>query len=143
MRFLRATLIVIGVIQILFGAMLLVTPATLPALLHLQPAAPDWVNYVLAMSAARIIGYGIGMFVAARAPWRHRVWIDTMIAIQAIDFIATAGYLAGGVLSVRYVGAALVAPLVWIAVLGRARRWAHSAATPTSPPEPKSPTGRR
>jgi len=85
MRVMRAGLITIGIIQILFGATLLVRPATLQTLLHVQPAAPAWVNYILAMSAARIIGYGVGMFVAAGAPWRHRVWINTMIAIQAVD----------------------------------------------------------
>jgi hypothetical protein len=142
MRFMRATLITLGVVQILFGAMLLATPATLPALFHLRPAAPDWVNWVLAMSAARFIGYGIGMFVAARAPWRNRGWIDTMIAIQVVDFLATAGYLAAGVLSVRRVAPAVVPPLLWIAVLGWARLRARTAATPISPPEPLSPARR-
>ena len=123
MRVMRAALITIGIIQILFGATLLVRPATLQTSLHLQPAAPAWVNYILAMSAARIIGYGIGMFVAARAPWRHRVWINTMIAIQAVDFIATAAYLANGVLPLGHVAAGLVLPWLWIAVLGRACWW--------------------
>jgi hypothetical protein len=73
MRFMRAMLIIIGVIQILFGALLLVAPDAFSALFHLQPAAPGWVNWILAMSAARFVGYGIGMFVAARAPWPNRL----------------------------------------------------------------------
>jgi hypothetical protein len=140
MRVMRAALITIGIIQILFGATLLVRPATLQTLLHLQPAAPAWVNYILAMSAARIIGYGIGMFVAARAPWRHRVWINTMIAIQAVDFIATAAYLANGVLPLGHVAAGVVLPWLWIAVLGWARRRAPTAPPRISPPESSSPT---
>src|ERR1700733_5327067 len=140
MRVMRAALITIGIIQILVGATLLVRPATLQTLLHLQPAAPAWVNYILAMSAARIIGYGVGMFVAAGAPWRHRDWINTMIAIQAVDFIATAAYLANGVLQLGHVAAGLLLPWLWIAVL----RWAPPRA-PTAPPrispsESSSPT---
>jgi hypothetical protein len=60
MRFMRAMLIIIGVIQILFGTWLLVAPDGFPAVFHLQPAAPGWVNWILAMSAARFVGYGIG-----------------------------------------------------------------------------------
>ena len=141
MRLMRAMLITIGVIQILFGAMLLAVPAMFPALLHLHPAAPEWVNWVLAMSAPRFVGYGIGMFVAARAPWRHRVWINTMIAIQAVDFIATAGYLAVGVLSVGRVGPAVVPPMLWIAVLCWARSRTRTTAMPRSP-ESSSTAGR-
>ena len=101
MRVLRATMIAVGIIQILTGAIFLVSPARYAELLHLQPAGPAWVNRLLAMCGARFVGYGIGMFVAARAPWRNRVWIDTMIAIQVVDFIAIAGYLADGVASPR------------------------------------------
>src|ERR1700677_4326909 len=69
------------------------------------------------------------MFVAARAPWPNRLWIDTMIAIQAVDFIATAVYLANGVLPAGHVGSAVVPPLLWIAVLGGARRRAQPRAS--------------
>jgi hypothetical protein len=136
MRFMRAMLIIIGVIQIVFGTWLLVAPDGFPAVFHLQPAAPGWVNWILAMSAARFVGYGIGMFVAARAPWPNRLWIDTMIAIQAVDFIATAVYLANGVLPAGHVGSAVVPPLLWIAVLG----WARRRAQPRSSAEPSRTT---
>ena len=92
MRVLRATMIAVGIIQILTGAIFLVSPARYAELLHLQPAGPAWVNRLLAMCGARFVGYGIGMFVAARAPWRNRVWIDTMIAIQVVDI--TGGIVA-------------------------------------------------
>ena len=140
MRILRATLIVIGIIQIACGAMYLAAPGAVAGSLHLQPAAPPWVNWLLATAGARFIGYGIGMFAAARAPWRHRVWINTMIAIQAVDFIATAAYLANGVLPLGHVAAGLVLPWLWIAVLGWGRRRAPTAPPRISPPESSSPT---
>jgi hypothetical protein len=111
-----------------------VSPATYAELLHLQPAAPAWVNWLLAICGARFVGYGIGMFVAARAPWRNRVWIDTMIAIQVVDFIAIAGYLADGVASLRQFPV-VVLPLLWIALLGCGHTRAHAAVLASSPPE--------
>jgi hypothetical protein len=134
MRVLRATMITVGIIQILTGAIFLVSPARYAELLHLQPAGPAWVNRLLAMCGARFVGYGIGMFVAARAPWRNRVWIDTMIAIQVVDFIAIAGYLADGVASLRQFPV-VVLPLLWIALLGWGRTRAHAAVLASSPPE--------
>jgi hypothetical protein len=134
MRVLRATMIAVGIIQILTGAIFLVSPARYAELLHLQPSGPAWVNRLLAMCGARFVGYGIGMFVAARAPWRNRVWIGTMIAIQVVDFIAIAGYLADGVASPRQFPV-VVLPLLWIALLGCGRTRAHAAVRASSPPE--------
>jgi hypothetical protein len=89
--------------------------------LHFQPAAPAWENMLLAMCGARFIGYGIGMFAAARAPRRHRIWIDTMIAIQAVDLISQAVYAATGLVEIRQVVPMVALPLLWVVLLSWTR----------------------
>jgi len=83
-------------------------------------------------AGARFIGYGIGMFAAARAPSRHRVWINTMIAIQAVDFLATLGYLANGVLPAHHFALTLWLPLLWVVLLSWASLRSRTAAEPDS-----------
>ena len=81
---LRITLYVIAVFQFVLGAAFLANPAGTARLLGLPPA-PGWTGWLFAMMAVRFLGYGVGMLAAARDPRRHLLWIDTMIAIQAVD----------------------------------------------------------
>ena len=117
MRNLRVTLIVIGVFQVFFGVVFLVAPSVAAAVLHLGTPAPPWVTWLLAMMAARFLGFGYGMFLAARDPHRHVAWIDAMVVIQAVDWIATLTVLATGVLTLAQVTTAAVAPPLFIAAL--------------------------
>ena len=119
MRALRVTLIVVGAFQLVLGALFLAAPTAAAAVFGLHPAAPPWANWLLAMMAARFLGYAYGMFAAARAPRVQTGWIDTMIVIQAVDWIATLGYLAAGDLSLRQVSAAAFAPGLFIGALLR------------------------
>lgn len=131
MRALRVTLITIGVFQLFFGAVFLAAPSTTARLLDLAPAAPPWTNWLLAMMAGRFLGYAWGMFAAARDPLRHRAWIDTMILVQAVDWVATLAYLGSGDLRLGQVTTAAFAPPVFIAALlvfrPRGRRYDASA----------------
>jgi hypothetical protein len=97
----------------LFGTTLLLDPT---GLLGGLAAEPDRVHWLFAPPAARCVGYGIGMFAAAHAPERHRLWIDTMIGIQIVDFVATAGYLAAGALPAGSAWA-VIPPLLWVFLL--------------------------
>lgn len=117
MKALRATLIVIGTVQLFFGTAFLISPTTAAQVLHLGPAAPPWATWLLAMMAARFLGFGYGMFVAARDPYGRVAWINAMIGIQAIDWIATLAYLIPGTLSLTQVTTAAVAPPLFIAAL--------------------------
>jgi len=117
MRHLRTTLIVVGIFQFFFGALFLVAPAASASVLGLEPAAPAWANWLFAMMGARFLGYGVGMFSAARDPLGRVAWIDTMIAIQVVDWLATLGYLVAGTLTLAQVTTAAVAPPVFILAL--------------------------
>ncbi len=117
MRPLRITLIVIGVFQLMLGALFLAAPGPVADLLGLRPAAPGWVDWLFAMMAARFLGYAVGMFAAARAPEPSVLWIDTMIGIQAIDWLATIGYLIAGEVTFAQVSTASFMPVVFVGAL--------------------------
>lgn len=121
MRALRVTLITIGIFQLVLGVLFLAAPRGTASLLELAPAAPAWANWLFAMMAARFLGYAYGMFVAARDPRQHRTWIDTMIVIQAIDWITTLTYLTAGDVTLRQVTTASFMPALFIAALLRYR----------------------
>jgi hypothetical protein len=122
-RPLRFSLRVIAVTQLFFGLVFLLPNSPLAGLLGLRPAAPDWANWLLAMMAARFLGYAVGMFAAARAPRQHLAWINTMIFVQAVDWIATLAYLAVGSLSLHQVSTAAALPPLFILAL----LWWHPA----------------
>jgi hypothetical protein len=134
MRPLRITLITVGAFQLILGLAFLLAPTDTAQLLGLRPAAPPWATWLFAMMAARFLGYAAGMLAAARDPWRHETWIDTMIAVQAVDWIATIGYLLAADLSLRQVSTAAFMPLIFIAALlrwhPRRSRYARLAPTP-------------
>lgn len=117
MRALRITLVVIGLFQLVLGALFLLAPAATPALMGMNPPAPAWANWLLGMMAARFLGYAYGMFAAARDPQAHRTWIHTMIVIQAIDWIATITYLLSGKLTLAQVSTAAFMPVLFAAAL--------------------------
>ncbi len=117
MRILRFMLIVIAAVQFFFGALFTFTPASAGGLLGLEPSAPGWVHWFFVMMGARFLGYGVGMLVAARDPLSHQSWINTMIGIQVIDWVATVGYLMAGDLPLGNVASALILPVVFVATL--------------------------
>lgn len=97
MKKLRYLLKFVGAIQIILGLAYLFVPALfLHAMGHTIPQ-PD-IYYPLGMLAARFIAYGIALFVIARAPAQHVLWLDFMILIQAIDLLVGIFYTSTGVL---------------------------------------------
>lgn len=137
MRFVRAALIIVGIIQIGTGALYLAAPAAVTAMLGVPPAAPPWLGFVLATAGARFIGYGIGMLAAARSPYQHLLWIDTMIALQAVDFIAVLFYLANKTLPAQHFAPSVALPMLWVVLLGWIRVRIHR--TPPSRIEKTAP----
>lgn len=117
MRILKPTLIIIGIVQLALGILFLV-PGLFASVMDL-PAAPGWTDWMFAMLSARAIGFAFGMFVTARDPQRYLSWIVAMIIVQAIDWIATLGYLLTGTVTIAQVTTAVFLPVVFIAILVR------------------------
>lgn len=111
---LRFMLRFVGVVQLFFGALFTCWPTGAATIFGLSPAAPDWANWLLIMLGARFLGYGIGTLAAAREPAANLSWINTMIAVQVIDWLATLGYLIAGSVTLRNVGPAAVLPVVFV-----------------------------
>jgi len=117
MRPLRITLAVIGVFQLVLGALFLFTPSGSAHVMGLGQAAPPWANWLLGMMAGRFLGYAYGMFAASRAPRIHVHWINAMIGIQVVDWIVTLRVLLDGGLTLQQVSTASFAPVIFIAAL--------------------------
>lgn len=122
---LRIALRATGVVQLFFGILFVVAPSTTSDVLQTRPSEPGWVDWLFVMMGARFIGYGVGMFVAARDPRRHLAWIDTMVVVQALDWASTVGFLLAGEVALRNVtSAAVLPPLIMAALL-----WWHPRRT--------------
>ncbi len=81
----------IGAIQLLLGVLYLFAPEfLLQSMGHSVPNAD--IFYPLAMLAARFIAYGIAFIYISRQAHIHRLWLDLMILIQAIDLGAGVFY---------------------------------------------------
>jgi len=117
MRLLKVTLVVIGVVQLALGVVLLI-PGGFAALIGLE-RAPGWVDWQLGMEAARFLGFGVGMLLAAQRPQRYVEWIWAMVLVQAVDWTATIAYVIGGAVTLSQVATASFLPPVFIAVLAK------------------------
>ena len=133
MRSLRFMLRFVGVVQLFFGGLFTFAPAAAAVMLHLHPGSPGWVNWLFVMMGARFLGYGFGMFVAARDPLANLTWINTMIVIQVADWVSTIGYLLVHDVSFANVAPAAVLPVIFVAGLLRwhPRRLAMRVAAPS------------
>lgn len=129
-KLLPATLRFIGVIQFALGAGFALAPEFTAGYLGLSPA-PGWANWLLGIMAARFLAFGYGMWWAARNLAQARVWIGSMVFIQAVDWIVTLKYLYLGAVTVAQVSTAAYLPVVFMVVLwlGRPRQGVAQAAT--------------
>lgn len=118
---------IIGVSQLVLGAIYLVAPQGFIAWQGLSPVGSD-IGYPLAMLAARFLVYGVGMFMIAREPDRYRIWFDGMIAIQIIDFLAGAYYVLTGVVAAADAAVPMANALAFTLLMLWVRRPAANAA---------------
>lgn len=131
MTLLKVTLWVLAAVQLVLGIVFLV-PGLFEEVMGLDPA-PEWVNWMFAMLAARALGFAFGMAVAARHPHRHPTWIIAMIGVQAVDWLATIAYLVTGAVTLAQVTTAAFLPVVFIVVLTRGLI-SPAENRPTEPP---------
>lgn len=137
MRALQVLLRFIGVVQLFFGVLFTFAPAAAATVFHLHPSAPGWVDWLFVMMGARFLGYGFGMFIAARDPLAHVAWINTMIVVQIADWLSTIGYLLAHDVSLSAVAPAAILPIVFVIGLlfWHPRRLAqppHATVTPAT-----------
>lgn len=115
-RVLQITLIVVGTMQLVFGAMLVVTPAQFGATFGFEEA-PAWVYWMFTGAGGRSLVFAYGMFLAARQPERHLPWIQGMIGVQAVDWLATLYGINSGAFTLAQAGLSAVLPLVFVVLL--------------------------
>jgi len=115
MNKLTVLLRVVGMIQIVLGVMYLFAPALmLSSMGHSVPQ--DDIFYPLGMLASRFIAYGIAFIYISKTAMQHRLWINFMILIQAIDLGAGIFYTTTGVVSLELSGFAMF-NATWIMIL--------------------------
>jgi hypothetical protein len=113
---LKVLLRVIGVVQLVLGALYLFIPTRFLAMQGLSTPGAD-IAYPLGMLAARFLAYGIGMLFIAREPEKQLFWINNMILIQALDLAAGIFYTATGVVSLTHSGFPLFNATLFIVLL--------------------------
>jgi hypothetical protein len=115
-RPLRITLVFIGVVQLVLGAVFAFAPVQFGALLGLPPV-PPWARWMFAMFSARAFGFAFGMILAARDPVRRVGWIQAMIGVQALDWLSTMYFVLTGAVTLSQVASASFLPLIFIVML--------------------------
>jgi hypothetical protein len=115
-RLLRFTLQFIALVQFVLGAGFLIAPENMAAMLGLA-VTPGWANWMFGMMAARFLGFGFGMLMAARDPAGNLPWLGAMLVIQLIDWGVTVKYLVIGSVTLAQVSTASFLPLVFVALL--------------------------
>lgn len=115
-KLLSLTLWFIAIVQCLLGVAFLVAPGQTSQLFGLS-GAPGWTHWLFGMMAARFLGFGYGMALAARNPLANLPWIKAMIAIQAIDWIVTLYYLTAGAVTLAQVTTASFLPVIFVILL--------------------------
>ncbi len=113
---LRYMLGFIGVVQVFFGLVFIFAPVQFANLVGL-PEAPSWALWIFTMFGARALGFGYGMFVAMRDPQRHAAWIQSMIAVQVVDWLGTAYFLLNGSMTLMQVSTAAFLPIIFVVTL--------------------------
>ena len=113
---LKVLLRVIGVVQLVLGALYLFLPLQFLSMQGLSTPGADNA-YPLGMLAARFLAYGIGMFFIARAPEKNLFWINNMILIQAVDLAVGIFYTAVGTVALTHSGFPMFNATLFIVLL--------------------------
>ena len=116
MKILKYTPYLVGISQLILGALYLFMPLDFLAMQGNSPVEPD-IGYPLSMLAARFLVYGVGMFYIARAPLQNMVWLYGMVAIQAIDLAGGLYYTGTGVVALANSGVAMFNATFFIAIM--------------------------
>lgn len=108
---LRVAASIIAISQLVLGVAFLFFPSFMYNLMGIQ-IPTQGVNYILGMLSARLLVYGVVLFIIQSDLPRHRLWLDGMMGIQLIDLAA--GLYYTGVGAVAFADAAF--PMVNAAI---------------------------
>ncbi len=106
---------VVGTIQIILGLFYLLAPATMLQSMGHSSVQAD-IYYPLGMLSSRFLAYGVIFWIISSEPARHRLWLQGMVMIQAIDLAVGLFYTATGVVSLELSGFAMF-NASWIMIL--------------------------
>lgn len=107
---------IIALSQFILGALFLFAPQFFMELQGFSPIGAD-IGYTLSMLAGRFLVYGVGMILIAREPVKYRVWLDGMMAIQAIDLLGGLYYTFSGTVGLALSGVAMFDAALFIVLL--------------------------
>ncbi len=116
MKILKFAPYLIGISQLILGALYLFMPLGFLAMQGHSPVEAD-IGYPLSMLAARFIVYGVGMFYIARAPLQNMFWLYGMVAIQALDLAGGLYYTSTGVIEIANSGVAMFNATFFIVIM--------------------------
>jgi hypothetical protein len=116
MRVLKGTALFIALVQLVLGFAYTFAPAAFNAALGLS-GAPDWTGWPFGMMGARFIAFGFGMVLVFLNPMGNRSWVQAMIGVQTIDWLATMYYVGTGVVTLNQVASASFLPVLFIIAL--------------------------
>lgn len=118
MKKVKILLSVVGVVQLVLGALYLLVPNSLLHWVGHSPVADD-IAYPLGMLSARFLVYGALLLLAVRNPEENRTIIQGMFWIQIIDLAVGLFYTLQGTVGIALSGfpmfnATLFALLLWL-----------------------------
>lgn len=116
LKVLKVVLVVVGLIQVVFGLGYLLIPSMFNQMMGYAPV-PPWTDFISRFGGVRFLAMAIGMWLAFRDPIKNISWIKVMIFVQAVDFLAALYTVLSGTLPVAKVNVALVLPLLWTILL--------------------------
>lgn len=92
---LRVAVVVIALSQLVLGIAFLFFPNVMYTSMGIPPATVG-MTYILGLLSARLLAYGVVLLRILPTLERHTLWLDTMIAIQIIDFVVGVACVAQG-----------------------------------------------
>lgn len=112
--------------QLVLGSIYLFAPQWFIEWQGLTPIAAD-AGYPMAMFAARLLVYGVGMIIIARQPVKYAIWLDGMIAIQLIDLGAGLYYTSTGIIAFSDAAIPMLNAALFIVMMLAVRKGAKPA----------------
>ena len=113
---LKVVVVLVGLIQVVFGLGNLLLPHQFNTMFGYSPV-PPWTDFASRFAGVRYLALAVGMYLVLRDVRKHISWLKVMIFVQAVDCLASlyAVLVEGVPLSVA--GVAIILPATWTILL--------------------------